>query len=65
MKPEETMLHSNLEAALGVLVAALAGVVEVDVEEAGEEVGEEEPVPVRDGDGEVDEGEELEALLKI
>ena len=65
MKPEEMMLHSNLEAALGVLVAALAGVVEVDVEEAGEEVGEEVPVPVPVRDGEVDEGEELEALLKI
>ena len=65
MKPEETMLHSNLEAALGVLVAALAGVVEVDVEETGEEVGEEEPVPVRDGEADELEGEELEALLKI
>lgn len=59
------MLHSNLEAALGDLVAALAGVVEVDVEEAGEEVGEEEPVPVRDGEADELEGEELEALLKI
>lgn len=54
------MLHSNLEAALGDFVAALAGLVEVDFEEPVEEVGEEEPVP----DGEADEGEE-EVLLKI